>query len=158
MSPTQLSYDDVARCHVVSTGLDRVRRLPTPSWAMNDSMLRKLLVVCIQRRCGKHRPVITDDIAEQKAILERCRKIETDAIIPRLIACLGRHCHRYVATEDKNTKAELEPRISALDTRLQVLQAGPGFLIRLVYCYYRQHLTCVETGEALHVQANLGKL
>lgn len=156
INDNRLGFDDVARgIHVEVHVLGRRRRLDTPSYANNDAALRKLLVFHYQRRCGIRSPVITDDLAEQKRLLAMCDDLECKSIRPGLTRKLDQLCRRFVNTKDGNDRERLRVQIQNLDTRLEISNAGPGWLLRVVYGFYRRRLSSPELAQELHCKSVL---
>lgn len=171
-----IDFSDYARMQTHQRKQSGERRLPTPKWAVNDTMLRALLVSFMEERAGFRK--------EQKGtLLERLERAKK-AIInqrPRLITTIDKLCHEFVvlkqlgacpelSDEELNAslaqpmimpefarpfisqkrQRELEIEIEGIDTYLRCTQNGGADVVAaIVYLYYRAGLDSVGVGQEL---------
>jgi hypothetical protein len=170
---TGISFEDYVAMSTRQHKPSNERRLPTPIWATNDELLRNLLVVFMEERCGIKNP--------QGTLLERL-KVAQQAVInqhSRMRETLHRLCIEYVQLKQRgvlktekevdaeitkrygqpplpfgveyNKKLvesdrlrELEVEIEGLDTYLRYTRTGGAdVLAAIVYLYYRAGLDSV---------------
>lgn len=171
-----VAFEDYARMSTQQHKPSGERRLPTPQWAVNDGMLRELLVVFMEERAG-YRKRQTGPLLPR---LERAKQ----AIIsqrPRWIATLDKLCAEYVKLKrlgsdpsvddhtlnlsleqplvldewarpwkDFTRKRQLEIEIEGIDTFLRYTSNGGADVIAaIVYLYYRAGLDSVGVGAEL---------
>ena len=154
------------------------RRLPTPLWALNDEMLRELIVVYMEERARLYGP-------QKGTLLERLARARQAVINqrPRLLERMDKLCKEYVekkrtgldphiTDEEYNQRQkfpalpgfEAEPRFHDLKVRLRGLEieieridtylrytanGGADILAAMVYLYYRMGIDSVGVGAAL---------
>lgn len=193
---TGISYDDYAGMSLGKRKHTAERRLPTPLWAVNDPLFRRLIVRFMEERAGFRKK-------QKGGLRERLNRAQT-AIIgqrPRLIELCTRLCGNYVAVKDygafpdktedeiarlaaavngyrtpsmyaEHNRAivdgkrlrDLEIEIEGLDTYLRITEhGGAGFIVAIVYLYYRVGLDSVGVGIELglkppHVRQTLWRL
>lgn len=152
------------------------RRLPTPQWAVNDKMLRELLVVFMEERAGYRK-------RQRGELVPRLEKAKAAIIAqrPRMIATLKKLCDEYVYLKrigsapelddealnlslaqplvfeewarpfiDLTRRRELEIEIEGIDTYLRMHATGGADVVAaIVYLYYRAGLDSVGVGAEL---------
>jgi DNA-binding CsgD family transcriptional regulator len=140
------------------------RRLPTPLWALNDSLLRELLIEFLERRFCIHKP-------EEASFSERRELIRQAALAqrPRIVATLEKLNREYVQAQrdsaPRDRLATLELEIEVADTYVRTMGNDGGLFVlaSVVYLYYRLTLDSVgvagETGlKPPHVRQLLWRL
>lgn len=193
---TGISYDDYRGMGLTKSKHTAERRLPTPDWAINDPMFRRLIVKFMEDRAGFRR--------KQKGRLKKRLQRAQARIIsrrPDMIEVLDRMCKLYVhvkeygalphATQeeinalaaqitgtrtasmyddhnkfivDSKRLRDLEIEIEGLDTYLRITEhGGAGFVVAIVYLYYRVGMDSVAVGLELglkppHVRQTLARL
>lgn len=87
---TGIDFSDYARMGTQQRKQSGERRLPTPQWAVNDPMLKQLLVAFMEERAGIKR--------KRGGLQERLKRAQEviSAQRPRLNAVLDRLCREYV--------------------------------------------------------------
>lgn len=103
------------------------RRLDTPIWALNDRMLRELVVTFMEERAGYRKP-ITGPNGGRLTLRERLHKAQTTIIQdqrPRLFETMDRLCREYVEikrkgltvnmTDDEWNRSRLQPFMAVDD-------------------------------------------
>lgn len=161
---TGISWDDVHQgMHVEKAGAGGpVRRLETPSWAMNDSQLREILLRYLEQRAGMKNL----QIGTPKQRLRRARK-KLLARKPKLVAEIDRLAKEYV--ELKKTRRnparvrQLEIEIENTDTQIRFCGDDHKMALGVVHRYYRVGMDSVATGAELglkppHVRMVLWRL
>src|SRR5258708_5683167 len=162
-----LSFDDYSRMqtvtHKLATGS---RSSKTPVWAVNDNLLRKVLVRYVEIRAYLWAP---QAVTEQER-LERAQAAIT-AKRPAMIAVLKKLCKEHsslsqrwpLSPAEEERKQMLGIEIQGMDTVLRLDKDIVKIAIGCVFCFYRRGLNSVETGEQLgikppHVRAILLRL
>lgn len=171
---TGLSWQDYGSMSTHTRKQSGERRLPTPDWALDDALLRELLVAFMESRAG-----IKPTKGRLRPRLERAR-LAILAQHPRLNETLDRLNARYVKIQveglpeeettpqrtvfadcapevdtairqevtARKTLADLETEIEGLDTYIRYTRnGGAGVLAQVVYLYYRCRLDSVGVGE-----------
>lgn len=175
---TGIAFEDYARMNTQQRKQSGERRLPTPTWSVNDKLLRELLVVFMEERAGlrkKQKGTLTERLERAKVAVINQR--------PRLIAVLTRLGAEYVTLKrlgldptttdeqwnasrhqpyivccageakfvaEKKRKRELEIEIEGIDTYLRyTANGGADVIAAVVYLYYRSGLDSVGVGSEL---------
>lgn len=159
---TGLDWKDIGNIQVVHHKQSGERRLPTPVWALNDRLLRELLVAFLESRVGIHKPTGT---------LSERRKRAEEAVLrarPRMNATLDKLNLEYVQATRENASRErlneLEQEIEGLDTYLRYTHdGGLATIASIVYLYHRLNLDSVGVADQLtlkppHVRQLLWRL
>jgi DNA-binding CsgD family transcriptional regulator len=156
---TGIDFSDYARMQTQTHKLAPSRHLETPSWAVNNSELRELLVAFMEERAFSHSAgsqtgTLTERLANaQKKIIGDCEN---------LVKVIDRLCARYVElkrtvpfTPEIAKKAiSLARQIESLDTRLRFESKDGGITLvcGIIYRYYRQGLDSVSVGKELGIK------
>jgi hypothetical protein len=154
-----VSFSDYERMAVQTRKQSGERRLPTPSWALNYSEQRELLVYFMERRALNlwHRspsvmkclPLDMRLAMAQATIVARCSS---------LVALIDKLSAEYVGLKKQNPKAprvrQLETLIENLDTRLRFERkdGGLGCIARTIHLYYSVGLDSVGVGAELGIK------
>ena len=155
-SGPQLAYEDYTRMSTQQRKQSGKRRLATPLWAVNDSLLQQLLVHFQEERAGFRKK-------QKGTLVERLERANT-AIMnqhPRLKLLLTKLCKQYVSVKkhglfpdytddqiydvvverfgqpsmypahnrellDSKTRRDLEVEIEGIDTYLRITERGGG--------------------------------
>lgn len=146
-----ISFDDYSRMAIQVRKQSGERRLPTPSWAVNQAELREVLAVYLEKR-AHIKPGIGsyfDRLSRAQTLLKRsCSgKIKT----------LDGLCKRYVELKQAEPTSprlrKLEIQIEALDTQIRLEKKGfAPFVAGVIYYYYRCGLDSVGTGQQLGIK------
>lgn len=156
-----IAFEDYARMHTQQRLQSAERRLPTPRWAIDNAMLKELLVRFQEIRAWERRRkgegTLEERLASATAWIESRR--------PRLIATLEDLCRSYVENEDHARKKMLAINIEGIDTFLRYTknQAGLATVAAIVSLYYRVGLDSVGVAQELglkptHVRQTLWRL
>lgn len=140
---TGIAYDDYRGMHRYRHKPSGERRLPTPDWALDDTLLRPLIVAYVEDRAavGIGPGTLSERLARANEALRQRR--------PKLNADLDRLSREYVYTVDPSRKRDLEIDIEGLDTCIRVNDRWAAVLAAIVYLYYRVRLDSVAVGEEL---------
>lgn len=146
ISSVGFAFEDYTRAHVTSHKLAPSRRLPTPSWAVNTSELRALLVRFMENRAGIRNP-------GAGSLVERLNEAQRRLLttIPHKIAVLDHLCREYqdVRSTDPDRARILASQISNLDTGIRLIRMGPGAVGRMIHLYYAVGLDSVGTAAEI---------
>lgn len=99
-----VSFDDYSRMSTRTKKTSGERRLPTPLWAMNNAMLRRVLVTFMEERAfsKKERSTIRGNVGLKERLERAKARIVTKR--PAAIVVLDRLCEEYVAIKDKGLR------------------------------------------------------
>lgn len=97
-----ISFDDYSRMSTRTKKASGERRLPTPLWAMNNAMLRRVIVQFMEERAfsKKERTAFKGTLKER---LDRA-KARIVAKRPAALSVLARLCEEYVEIKNKGLK------------------------------------------------------
>jgi hypothetical protein len=128
-----LSFDDYSRMQTIHRTTTGHRKVATPTWAVNHSELRELIVRFFEMRAGMRKPGDGSLIQRLNAAQQRLM-----ARLPRNIEILDRLMREYrdVRSTDPARAKVLETQIQNLDTVIRTTREGPGLIARLVYLFY----------------------
>ncbi len=157
---TGIGFEEYSRMQTSSRAVAPGRKLDTPSWAVNDSQLREVLVAYLEERAFPHKAGLqTGMLAErlanaQKKIIEDSKK--------HLIPIIDRMCRRLVALKRSTPQREdiqkqirlLEQQIENADTRLRFERrdGGAALVVGVVFYYFRCGLDSVGTAKQLGIK------
>jgi hypothetical protein len=129
---TGLSFNDYSRCHIARRK-GGYKRLPTPIWALDDKLLREVIVRYLEYRNYIYRP--TGNLEERIAKVEASVKER----LPEWVETLRRFY--------KNGTTDIE--IQNLDSRIVLERKGfAGLVASVVYLSYRLNYNSVNVAEA----------
>jgi hypothetical protein len=147
---TKISWQDATSMQVFQHKLNSARKAPAPLWAVNDTIMRELLLVFMESRLSLQ-PKGTDT--------ERRERIRLAAIarLPGLNATLDKLQLEYVQAKKDGTPAsritKLEEEIEGLDTQARITaNGGMAFVAGAAYLYFRCGLSSVGVAEALGIK------
>jgi hypothetical protein len=154
---TGIAFEDFARMRTAQRAVAPNRQLETPTWAVNNTQLRELLVAFMEERAFPHKAGLqTGSLAErlanaQKKIIENSKKT--------LIPTIDRLCARLVSlkrstplTQDAQKQiTQLENQIENIDTRLrfEAKDGGASLALGVAYFYFRLGNDSVAVGKQL---------
>jgi len=165
-----LTFSDFHNMHVERRKEVQERRLPTPAWALNDLMLRELVVRYMERRAFLNKP----QAGTLKERLDRAERAVA-AQAPRLQATLKELLNEYVAlkkprcsvghkvvqggrckwhhaalAEPTDQLRKLEVEIQNVDKQLCIIRKGvAATVVSIIYLYYRVGFEAVDVAEQL---------
>ncbi len=146
---TNISWDDYSRMGVSNRKLFKGRKLPTPSWAVNDSELQSLVARFFEERAWLRSRPKAGSPSKRLALAQKM----IVARGPRWIGVLDKLCREYTELKRTNTDPDrqrtLEIQIENVDTRLVFAEKGPAVVVAMVYMYYRRGLTSPEIAVEL---------
>jgi len=159
---THIAFSDYERMRTVLHKASGQRRYETPLYALNDKILRELLLAFMEKRLYIRNPTGTH--SERR---ERIRQT-APAQQPRLTATVDKLNREYVQAQADHAPPErlknLEMEIEMLDTQLRTTREGGMALVAAVaYMYHRLKLDSVGVAAELgikppHVRSILWKL
>jgi hypothetical protein len=152
---TGIDFSDFRRMSTQQRKASGERRLPTPIWAIRNSLLQALLVHFLEGRAagGFWRSTkLRDDgdtvkrLVRAQGILNRQRAAQSQI--------LDSLCKEYVATNDPARKRALQREIESLDTLLRYTanDSGAAIIAAVVVLYYRVGMDSVGVGMELQIK------
>jgi hypothetical protein len=144
-----IAFDDYSRMTVQQRRtLAKGRRLPTPSWAVNVSEQRSLLVRFFEARACIRKPGPGSDIQR----LNNAQRVLL-ASVPAKIEVLDKLCREYVAVKsaDPARAKILRMEIANIDTAVRMARMGAGGIARMIHLYYSVGLDSVGTASEIGV-------
>lgn len=105
-----VAYEDYTRMSTQQHKPSGERRLPTPQWAVNDPMLRELLVAFMEERAGFRK-------RQNGPLMPRLERAKAAIIAqrPRMLATLDKLCSAYVQIKRAGGKYDEMPDDVVLD-------------------------------------------
>jgi hypothetical protein len=156
---TGIGFEEYSRMQTAQRAVAPCRRMETPSWAVNDTQLRELLVEFLEERASNGRTTQTGTLAErlanaQKKLVANCEK--------QLVPIIDRLCKKLVTLkgttpltqETQNQIRRLEQQIENLDTRLRFesKDGGAALAVGVAFYYFRVGLDSVGTAKQLGIK------
>jgi hypothetical protein len=136
---TGLSFDDYSRCQTTRTcsRIGGTRHIPTPEYALNEVLLRKVCIRYMEIRCGIQSA--QPGTYESRLVLasERLRLRTEKAII-----VLDSLCKEYVACTDPDRRYRLGIQIEGYDSTIR-LNREIWVVPAIVRAYYLEQLDSV---------------
>jgi hypothetical protein len=140
-----IAFDDLTRMQTSVRAVAPCRQLATPSWAVNDSQLRELLVAFLEERAFPHKAGLKTGALPER--LANAQKKIIEASQKHLVPIIDRLCNRLVAlkrctplTQDAHKQIRrLEQQIENVDTRLryEAKDGGAALVVGVVFFYFR---------------------
>ena len=143
---TGISFDDYGFMQTHQRKQSAERKLPTPTWAVNDAALREVLVSYLERRA-----VIRPGTGTLRERLARAK----DAVIVQraeLNRRLDRLSRKYVAAKRRKRKRALQVEVEGVDTAIRISESGAALAAAIVYLYFRVGLDSPGVGEVLRLK------
>ncbi len=139
-----LSFADRQNMHLTKREVQAIRRIPTPTWAVNDEQLRAVML-----RYAEDRLYIRDHAGTDAERLARIQA-ETARVLPgrkkHLEDMLADHAK--LGEQNEKVSKSFALQVQSLDTDIRVLERGiMAPLTAIVYSYYRQGKNSVEVAE-----------
>jgi len=166
-SETGIAFSDYARMHVHRRERTQERRLPTPSWAVNNTELREVILKFVERRfylTGSRK--MSGLTNEQR--LARVRNAEmkwADRMGVKLREAIRRYKEEQAAGVDpEKLNNDHYMQIGNLDSQILMARRGNAAIASLVvYLYYRLGWDSVTVAEEIgikppHVRQTLARL
>lgn len=102
-----ISFDDYTRMQTITRKTAGERRLPTPMWAMNNAMLRRVLVRFMEERAfsKKERATFQKDLGLRERLLQATSRIILKR--PAAVATLDRLCEEYVSIKQRGLNPDM---------------------------------------------------
>jgi hypothetical protein len=155
-----IAFEDYARMAIQTHKLSGERRLPTPRWAINNEMLRLLIVSFLEERMlhAGSKFLWTYWRAVAKLPLEKRLEIAQKRLMeqrPWQTQTLDALCKEYVGASPER-KQILQTQIQNVDTFLRYTEkdAGLATIAGCVSLYYRYCTDSVGVGLELHLKPN----
>jgi hypothetical protein len=122
------------------------RKLPTPTWAVNDAALREVLAVYMEKRAGI-RPgtgTLSERLARAKeAVISQRAQMNQK---------LDRLSRRYVAAKRRKRKRALQIEVEGVDTAIRISENGAAVVAAIIYLYFRVGLESPGVAEVLRLK------
>jgi hypothetical protein len=154
-STSGLSFDDYQNAQTYSRKLFSSRRFKTPDWAVNDTMLRRVISeYLIQRSYGhKHWKAALPSDAENDIAKIRWAEGLLAARVPSLHKLVDSLCNEYVELRhsgaDPARLRKLESLIGNLDSQIIFNRQPARIVASVVYSYFRMGQTSVGVAESV---------
>lgn len=146
-----IAFEDYRTMSTQEFKLEPSRRLEAPEWALNDALLRKVLVRFIEARAGFN---YSRSGTEQERLQLAMQKIAAQR--PARIAVLKGLCAKYVALKQRGYYPEylrkLAQEIESWDTVLRFDSNIAAIVIGVVHAYYRRGLDSVDVAEEFNMK------
>jgi len=145
-----ISWEDYGRMGRFQHKLDSGRLSDTPSWATNDTQLRAVLVVYMERRAGLLKPQPGTEAQRlqraQEMLLKKSASLQAslDKMVRRYADILLLLKQNPADAEALEAKHFCARQIQNLDTILLFNKDIAGKVLRVVHCYYRMGFTSVQ--------------
>ena len=141
-----IAWEDFKRMHTQVRRLESGKRLATPIWALDDRLLRKVVVLYMEARAGFRKPQPGTERerlarAQQRINAQCALQVET---LKRLLLE-----HKAAAPE---RRAQLSGQIANIDTTLKTAANFPAIIVGVVHHFYRCGLDSVATAEAVGIR------
>jgi hypothetical protein len=124
------------------------RRYGAPSWVLNDSTLRAVLVRYLELRAFTRAAPLSACLSESERLQRAQAKIVAD--IPKKDALLTKLAKEYMALKRRGTDParllKLGQLIEGLDSAIVMSRNIAGKVLMVAHLYYRTGLNCVEVG------------
>jgi hypothetical protein len=163
-----VSFEDFSRMSTMQRKTTGERRLPTPSWAVNDKELQHLLVVFMEvRACfRKHKDFPLNENKKDRtpeALKSRLQKATEEVLARRAgqLAAMKRLNEEYhhirhqgfISDVEQIRLRQLEIEIESLNTYLRYSQNGGADVVAgMVYLYYRAGMDSVGVASELGIK------
>lgn len=142
---TGISFDDYVFMGTRIHKQSGERRLPTPEWALNDKMLREVIVTFLENRARIGTGPGTLRARLGRAMLAlRCKKPYFECDLKNLN---GYYRHR----KRQSVKRPLQIEIEGLDTQIRIAE-NPALVCAIPYLYHRAKLDSVGVAEELGIK------
>jgi hypothetical protein len=152
---TGISFSDYDKMHINHRERVQERRLDTPSWAVNDTELREVLLKFCERRFyidKRHRAHVPNLTQEQR--YSRIRQIER-LHVKRWERIYQEHRETYKALPEER-KAKFEIQLRNADMQVHLYRRGAmAMAAAIVYLYYRLGHDSVTVAETLRINSPL---
>jgi hypothetical protein len=122
------------------------RQKPTPEWALNDDLLREVVVGYMECRYALKQCA--------GGLLERLARAEVAMRqqLPELNALIDRFSREYVVADDPERKRTLEIQVEGLDTRVRIEEKLLALVTSVAYLYHRVKMNSVGVAEELGIK------
>ncbi|HWZ97274.1 MAG TPA: hypothetical protein VN025_05890 [Candidatus Dormibacteraeota bacterium] len=150
-----LSFQDFGGMHVVHKKQSQVRKLPTPDWALNDNLLRQVVL-----RFAEDRFFIKDHTGTDQ---ERMARIDAEAKrrLPekqKQLESMLQLYHQYEREKNPATKT-LAVQLQNVDTEIVLTRRGiVALATAVIYRYYRQNYKSVRLAEEFGLKSPMVRI
>ncbi len=159
---TGLAWEDYSRMQMQHRKQSAGHRLPTPVWALNQKLLRSVLVRYLEKRAGMKKPQPGTEYERMQRALAAIEKRR-----PMSECVLKRMCSAYLQLKKSGCDAarlnKLSQEIENHDTVLRLNTNVAGTVLRIVHLYYSVGMDSVAVALELgfkppHVRQVLWRL
>lgn len=145
---TGISFEDLPRYTVQNHKPSAERKLPTPQWAVNDSLLRELLVTYLEHRAGiNHKQPGTQ--AERLARATAKLKAEAQVMAENVIVLNREYAARKRIDPRDPILPKLAIEIENMDTSIRFMRRPAEMVCGVVYYYFRAKENSCGSAQAL---------
>lgn len=150
-----IDFSDYVRMGRMQQKLDKCRRQATPTWVLNQSMLRAVLVRYLEMRAFRVVPFPIDPNLSESERLRRAEKA-LEAAIPAKEALLTRLIKECLALKKKGADAarlkKLAVQIENVDTVLVLNKNVASKAAMVVHLYYGLGLSSVDVATEVGIK------
>jgi hypothetical protein len=152
-----LTFNDIRRMQTYTRSLNGGKHNPIPRWAMNDLLLRKVILVYLESRIkiGCQRSPVESQLTDAER-LKAVRDSSLGMIFPLKCRLQG-HLNQYAKLSQsgvpQNVLDRLQRHIENFDTQIVCLERGLDVIATAVtYLSYRLQYNSVQVAETLHLK------
>jgi hypothetical protein len=151
------SFDEYDGAQTHSIKLFASRRFKTPDWAVNDTMLRRVICEYLVQRCYGHKRWKATLPKDASNDIEKIRWAEhlLSARIPTMQRLVDSLCNEYVELRrsgaDPARLRKLESLIGNADSQIIFNRQPARIVASVVYAYFRLGQTSVGVAESVGV-------
>lgn len=155
-----IAFEDYRNMHIQQRKPSWERRLPTPTWAVNDSQLRQVLAAFAAKRAYIAGWQKKFNRTKTLAVIGRAEKHIRTTLVPSLEEQLRKLCAEYMVlrklpnptVDDRARLRKVEELIENRDTQLIMAKRPTATAAAVVYLYYRCGLDSVGVAEHVHLK------
>ena len=159
---TEISFQDFKTMHVERRKVQQDRRLETPQWALNDEMVRAIILHFGEDRCyiRNHNGTDEERMARVRAAAEgqlATKKARLEEMMKQYAAYTS---EERADKEHQKILRKFAAQIQVLDTDILMLQGARFMAVAtaIVYRYYRQGHDSVSIAEEFGVKSPMVRM
>jgi len=132
-----LGYDEFSSMQIQRQHTNR--KLPTPIWAIQDHLLRDVIVTYLEHRTrmGPRRTILPRSINKRLARVRLWLKAQAPMFSADLDVTLGKRMAAKLAKAESSVLKKLDVRAEQLDSAIRFSANGPELTLAIAYLYHR---------------------